>query len=81
MRESEVQAFVVETLAAMGMAAVEAKNLRPHLFDSATGFRFQLSFINAAGPEIGGMAAGIVRNGALHLCWSLRGPSAGAANQ
>ena len=60
MRESEVQEFVLDTLAQQGFVDVKAINLRPTDIGGRKGFRFDLAMATASGLEMQGIAAGAI---------------------
>lgn len=81
MTASEVQEFVVDSMMApyhkslvgpnMIGSNVQAFNLRPFRFGSQPGFRFELTFLSAAGLEYEGFVVGAVNNDRLYLiCYS-----------
>jgi hypothetical protein len=67
MRESEVQEFVLDTLAQQGFVGGEATNLRPVDIGGRRGFRFDLTMATASGLEMRGLAAGAIVDDALSL--------------
>lgn len=60
MTPSEIQEFVVDSLARSGKARVQASDLRPAPFGAASGFRFELRFVNGEGLEMAGTVMGAV---------------------
>lgn len=70
MRESEIQEFVIATLAQLGYTDIEAANLRPADIGGRKGFRFDLT-MKTGGPrgglEMNGLAAGAIVNNELNL--------------
>lgn len=67
MSATEVQEFVVDSMAALGFTDVKAENLRPFQFGTAPGFRFELKYLSADGLELNGIAAGTTTKDALYL--------------
>jgi hypothetical protein len=67
MRANDIMDFVVDSLARSGMGEVRARNLRPDEFGSASGFRFELSFLSSDGLAYEGLAAGAVIDDKLLL--------------
>ena len=67
MSATEIQEFVVDTIAAGGMADVSASNLRPFQFGALPGFRFEIQYLSAEGLEHDGIVAGATRNDRLYL--------------
>ena len=67
MTASEVQEFVADTVAALGGARVETRDLEPLVFGSWPGFRFELGFVNEDGLEMDALVAGAVHDQRLHL--------------
>jgi len=67
MRESDVQEFVVDTLAQQGFVDIEAINLRPTEIGGRKGFRFDLIMATGSGLEMKGLAAGAIVNEELNL--------------
>ncbi len=67
MSATEVQEFVVDSIAADGAGNVTASNLRPFQFGGLPGFRFDLEFLSANGLELDGIAAGVAKDNKLYL--------------
>ena len=67
MKASDVQEFVVDTIAAAGTSGVEAFNLRPWEFGVLSGFRFELKYVNKDGLEHEGFAVGAISDERLYL--------------
>ncbi|MFQ5785981.1 MAG: hypothetical protein ACE5H8_14325 [Alphaproteobacteria bacterium] len=67
MSESEVMEFLIDSIAASGIARVEASGLRPISFGAVPGFRFEFSYLSAEGLEMDGMAAGAIVDGKLYV--------------
>ena len=63
----DVKEYVVDSLSAAGLVAVQASNLRPWPFSALDGFRFDLSFIDENGLEYDAIAAAAVANEQLYL--------------
>src|SRR5918996_1357362 len=58
MNESEIMEFVVDSLARLNYAQLQAHHLRPISFGRLPGFRFDLTFLFADGLEGQGLAVG-----------------------
>lgn len=67
MSATEVQEFIVDSMAALGYTGVRADNLRPFRFGTLPGFRFELEYLSADGLELEGIAAGTTTEGKLYL--------------
>lgn len=67
MKATEVQEFVVDTMAAAGASSVEASNLRPWEFGVLSGFRFELKYLNPDGLEHSAFAVGAISDEQLYL--------------
>lgn len=67
MRASDVMEFLVDSYERLGLTQVVATNLRPAEFGNAPGFRFELTYLSAAGLEYEAMALGAVNDGQLSL--------------
>lgn len=67
MKATEVQEFVVDTMASAGASGVEAYNLRPWKFGSLSGFRFELKYVNENGLEHSAFAVGAINDEKLYL--------------
>jgi hypothetical protein len=67
MKASDVQEFVVDTIASTGGSRVEATNLRPWEFGVLSGFRFELKYVNQDGLEHDAFAVGAISDEQLYL--------------
>lgn len=67
MTATEVQEFIVDSIAADGAADVSASNLRPFQFGTLPGFRFEFQFLSRDGLEHDGVAAGVTNEDQLYL--------------
>ena len=67
MKATEVQEFVVDTIASAGASRVEAFNLRPWQFGVLSGFRFELNYLNRDGLEYSAFAVGAISDEQLYL--------------
>jgi hypothetical protein len=67
MLPDDVMELTAANLEKLGYQQVHATALRPAPFGSVKGFRFDLSFTNADGLQMKGMALGCQRNGRLDL--------------
>ncbi len=64
---TEIQEFIVETLASGGWANVKPKGLKPSKFGDLPGFRFSFSMLSEDGLEYDGVVLGTVRDDTLHI--------------
>ena len=67
MTPNEILEFVVDSLARLGYAQLQAHNLRPERFGRLQGFRFELTFLASDGLEGQGLVVGAVIEKRLHL--------------
>lgn len=67
MSESEIMEFVVDSLARLGYAQLQAHDLRPTSFGRLQGFCFDLMFLFPDGLEGQGLAVGAVIEESLQL--------------
>ena len=67
MTATEVQEFLVDSMAAVGVTGLAASNLRPWEFGALDGFRFELSYIDGDGLEHDGIAVGAINEERLYL--------------
>jgi hypothetical protein len=64
---TEIQEFIVETLATAGWANVKPKGLKPAKFGGLPGFRFSFDMLSEDGLEYDGVVLGTVREDTLHI--------------
>ncbi len=67
MSESEIMEFLVDSLARLGYAQLQAHDLRPTRFGRLQGFRFDLRFLFPDGLEGQGLGVGAVIEESLQL--------------
>jgi hypothetical protein len=67
MAPSEIQEFVLDSLARAGAARVAAQQLRPVRFGDREGLRFELSYLASSGLEMRGLVAACVLERRLYL--------------
>ncbi len=67
MAATEIQELVIDTLAALGAAGIDADNLRPARLGNLAGFRFELKYRTENGLEHDGLVAGVTSNKKLYL--------------
>ena len=58
---------MVDSLAIVGAAQVQATGLRPHAFGRLDGFAFDLAYVQKNGLEPLGLVVGAVEQSKLHL--------------
>ena len=67
MKASEVMEFVVDSFSNYALNNVEASNLRPSMFGSKPGYRFDLTYQSSEGLEFDGIAIGTVADDILYM--------------